>query len=75
MINGSWAITLVEIDADKVDDIALKFFKQSYSSVDIMNKTLRDDIWFVKVFVSSFGKQSNRILSIESKTGKIISCE
>ena len=28
------------IDADKVDDIALKFFKQSYSSVDIMNKTL-----------------------------------
>ena len=63
------------IDADKVDDIALKFFKQSYSSVDIMNKTLRDDIWFVKVFVSSFGKQSNRMLSIGSKTGKIISCE
>ena len=63
------------IDSDKVDDIALKFFKQSYSSVDITNKTLRDDIWFVKVFVSSFGKQSNRILSIESKTGKIISCE
>jgi len=25
---------------DKVDDIALKFFKQSYSSVDIMDKTL-----------------------------------
>ena len=60
---------------DKVDDIALKFFKQSYSSVDIMNKTLREDIWFMKVFVSSFGKQSNRMLSIGSKTGKIISCE
>ena len=68
-------ITPHDIDSDKVDDIALKFFKQSYSSVDIINKTLRDDIWFVKVFVSSFGKQSNRMLSIESKTGKIISCE
>ena len=63
------------IDADKVDDIALNFFKQSHSSVDIINKTFRDDIWFVKVFVSSFGRQSNRMLSIGSKTGKIISCE
>ena len=63
------------IDADKVDDIALKFFKQSYSSVDIMNKTLKNDVWTVKVFVSSFNVQSSRILSIESKTGRIISCE
>ena len=70
-----WAITLEAIDADKVDDIAIKFFKQSYSYVDIVNKILRDDIWFVKVFVSSFGQQSSRTISIESKTGKIISCE
>ena len=72
---GSWAITLVEIDADKVDDIARKFFQLNYTMVDIVNKTLREDVWFVKVFVSSFGKQSNRMLSIESKTGRIISCE
>ena len=72
---GSWAITLVEIDADKVDDIARKFFQLNYTMVDIVNKTLREDVWFVKVFVTSFGKQSNRMLSIESKTGRIISCE
>jgi len=72
---GSWAITLVEIDADKIDDIARKFFQLNYTMVDIVNKTFREDVWFVKVLVSSFGKQSSRMLSIESKTGRIISCE
>ena len=65
----------MEIDANKIDDIARKFFLPNYTMVDIVNKTLRDEIWFVKVFVTSFGKQSNRMLSIESKTGRIVSCE
>ncbi|HYL67341.1 MAG TPA: hypothetical protein VEU72_09375 [Nitrosopumilaceae archaeon] len=63
------------IDADKVSDIATKFFRQSYSSIEIMDKTLKNEIWVVKVFVSSFNQQSHRTLSIESKTGRIISCE
>jgi len=65
----------VEIDADKVDDIARQFFQLNYTMVDIVNKTLRDDIWFVKALVTSFGKESSRMLSIESETGRIISCE
>jgi len=65
----------VEIDADKVDDIARQFFQLNYTMVDIVNKALRDDIWFVKVLVTSFGKESSRMLSIESETGRIISCE
>ena len=65
----------MEIDADKVDDIARQFFQLNYTMVDIVNKALRDDIWFVKVLVTSFGKESSRMLSIESETGRIISCE
>ena len=63
------------IDADKVDMIANKFFEQSYSYFNIVSKILRDDIWLVKVLLISFGQQSSRMLSIESKTGRIISCE
>jgi len=75
MANGERIITLKDIDADEVNVITEKFFRQNYSSVDIVNKILKNDIWIVKVFVSSFGQQSNRILSIESRTGRIISCE
>jgi hypothetical protein len=75
-ITGGWGKLLSEsIDADKAGDIATKFFKQSYSSVDVMEKTLKNDVWTVKVFVSSFNQQSSRTLSIESRTGRIISCE
>ena len=75
-ITSGWGKLLSEsVDADKVDDIAIKFFKQNHSSVAVMNKALKNDVWTVKVFVSSFNVQSSRILSIESKTGRIISCE
>lgn len=74
MIKGGMDITL-GIDADNVADIAKRFFLQNYTYVDIVNKTLQDDIWIVKVFVTSFGQQSSRMLSIDSETGKIISCE
>ena len=75
-MTSGWGKLLSEsVDADKVDDIAIKFFKQNHSSVAVMNKALKNDVWTVKVFVSSFNVQSSRILSIESKTGRIISCE
>jgi len=63
------------IDDGNVDEIAKRFFLQNYTYVDIVNKTLQDDIWIVKVFVTSFGQQSGRILAIDSKTGRIISCK
>jgi hypothetical protein len=74
MIKGGMGSNL-GIEDGNVDDIAKRFFLQNYTYVDIVNKTLQDDIWIVKVLVTSFGQQSNRILSIESETGKIISCE
>jgi hypothetical protein len=63
------------IDADEAVAIAKKFIQLNFSFVDIINKTLRGEIWFVKVFLTSFGQQSSRMLLIESKTGRIISCE
>jgi len=63
------------IDADKAVVIAREFFKHSFAPFDIVNTDLQDDIWFVKGHVLLFGVTSNRILTINSKTGRIISCE
>jgi hypothetical protein len=63
------------IDADEAVDIAKKFIQLNSSFVDIVNKTLRGEIWCVKVFLTSFGQQSSRMLLIESKTGRIIGFE
>ena len=68
-------VTRGDIDTFEVDNITRKFFLVNYGSVEIVNKILRDDIWVVKVLVTSFGKESSRTLSIESKTGRIINCE
>ena len=64
-----------EINADKADYMAKKFFHQSYSSLDIESTTLRDGVWFVRVIASLFGRQSNQTLAIEAKTGNIISVD
>ena len=63
------------IDAGNVDDLAKRFFLQNYTYVDIVSKILRNDIWYIEVSLTSFGQKSTRTLSIDSKTGKIISCE
>jgi hypothetical protein len=68
-------VAFKNIDDSKVDEIATKFFQQNYSSIDIQDKILKNDIWIVKALVSSFGQQSIRTLSIETKYGRIIGCE
>jgi hypothetical protein len=65
---------LEAIEADKVEKIANKFFEQNYCYFNIVSKILRDDIWIVEVVLTSFGQQSSRSLSIESKTDRIVSC-
>jgi len=64
-----------DIDSDKAGIIAREFFMKNYTSFIIINIILKHDIWFVKGFVTSFGKQSIRVIAIESKTGRIISSE
>jgi len=68
-----WCI--LSVGADEAVGITRKFFQLNYSSVDITDKVLREDIWFVKASLSLFGQHSSRTLSIESRTGRIISCE
>ena len=63
------------IDANVVDNIAKNFFQQSCSRINVTNKSLLEGVWFVKVLVISFGKESSKTLAIESKTGRVISVE
>src|SRR6267143_2431502 len=67
--------TPVSIDSDKAGVIAKEFFQFNYSTFNIENTTLQNGTWLVKGNVTTFGKQSSRILTIDSKTGSIISCE
>lgn len=62
-------------DADKIIDIAKKFFQYNYSACRIENATLQNNIWSVKVSVTLFAQHSSKILAIDSKTGKIIGCK
>ena len=63
------------IDSDKAVVIAKEFFQFNYSTFNIENIVLQNGTWLVKGNVTTFGKQSSRILAIDSKTGRIISCE
>jgi len=65
----------VGIDSDKAVVIAREFFKQSFAPFEIVNTVLQNGTWFVKGTVTSFGKQSSRILTIDAKTGKIVDVE
>ena len=64
-----------DIDADEAVVIARKFFAQSFDGFELGNIFLQGGDWFVKGRVISFGLQSDRILTINSKTGKIINCQ
>ena len=77
MINGrgEGGLFSKNSDAYKVEDIARTYFKQSFTTFSIVNTVRQDSTWFVKGFVTSFGKQSTRILAIDCKTGNIISCK
>jgi len=66
---------LSDIDADRAVVIARKFFAQSFDIFELSDVFLQDTNWSVKGFVTLFGVKSNRIVTINSKTGKIISCE
>jgi len=75
-ITHGWVkLFMIDIDGFEVDRITRKFFQLHYNSVDIVSKILQDDIWIVKVFLFSFGQNLSRVLSIESKTGRILNCE
>jgi len=63
------------IDSDKAVVIAREFFQFNYSTFNIENTTLQNGTWLVKGHVITFGKQSSKILAIDSKTGRILSCE
>jgi hypothetical protein len=60
-------------DAPKIEDLVKKFFQYNYGSCVIVSATLQDNTWSVKVNVTVFGNQSSKTLTIDSKTGKIIS--
>jgi len=65
----------MSIDSDMAVVIAREFFKQGFHPFEIVNTVLQNDTWLVRGNVTIFGKQSSRILTIDSKTGSIISCE
>jgi len=67
--------TPVGIDSDKAVVIAREFFKQGFTPFEIVNTVLQNGTWLVKGHVISFGLQSDRILAIDSKTGKIVDVE
>ena len=64
-----------DIDADQAIVIARKFFTQSFDVFELGDIFLQGSDWFVKGLVTSFGVTSNRIVIINSKTGKIVRCE
>ncbi len=68
-------VLLTDIDSDKINHIVTQFFQQNYSSFNIVSTTLENDAWYVKGFVTLFGQQLSRILTIDCKTGKILKCE
>jgi len=65
----------VGIDSDKAVVIAREFFKQGFTPFEIVNTVLQNGTWLVKGNVTTFGKQLSKILAIDSKTGRILSCE
>jgi len=66
---------LTDINSDKVVLIAREFFKQSFYPFEIVDTVLQDSTWHVKALVTLFGVQSDRVLAIDSITGRIISCK
>jgi hypothetical protein len=66
---------LSDIDANEAVVIARKFFAQSFDDFELGDIFLQDTDWFVKGLVTLFGVTLNRIVIINSKTGKIIRCE
>ena len=64
-----------DIDADEAVVIARKFFAQSFDGFELGDIFLQNGTWLVKGHVILFGVTSNRILTIDSKTGKIVRCE
>ena len=65
---------MTDIGSDKVVLIAREFFKQSFYPFEIVDTVLQDSTWHVKASVTLFGVQSDRVLAIDSITGRIISC-
>jgi len=63
------------ISANKAINIAVEFFKHSFAPFDIEDTVLQNDTWLVKGHVNIYGMKSDRILTIDSKTGNIVSCE
>ena len=63
------------MDADEAVIIARKFFAQSFDGFEPGDIFPQGAYWFVKGLVTLFGVTSNRILAIDSKTGRIASCE
>jgi hypothetical protein len=63
------------IDAEKAVVIAREFFKHGFAPFDIVNTVHQNGTWLVKGSVTIYGVHSDRILAIDSKTGKIVNCE
>jgi hypothetical protein len=55
--------------------MATKFFQYNYSDCNIVNTALQNNTWYVKANVTLFGKQSSKMLVIDAKTGRIVSCK
>jgi hypothetical protein len=68
-------ILLTYIESSEIENIAKQFFQQNYFSFDIVSTTRKKNIWSVKGFVTQFGQQLSRIITIDSETGKIIDIE
>jgi len=58
------------IDSDKAKEIAIGFFRQHHSIIDVDEPVLKDGIWRVTVTVSSGWKKRQAL--VDAKTGKII---
>jgi len=57
---------------DRVKEIATTHFKNNFLPFTIRSAILENQTWLVKGVITSYGKESGRILRIDSKTGNII---
>ncbi|TLX65724.1 MAG: hypothetical protein E6L02_07520 [Thaumarchaeota archaeon] len=61
-----------KIDRKKAEDITIRFLQQHYNVINVKKISNENNVWVVRADVSSFG-EATREVSINAKTGKIIS--
>jgi hypothetical protein len=67
-------MSLYNMDARSAEDVAIKFLRQQYSSIDVIRSVLQDGgrVWLVEVIASSFDNQRKIRVQVNARTGLIL---